>query len=372
MGKTFIAICMLLGTIIGAGILGIPYVISKSGFLIGFFHLFGVGILVAIIMLYLGEIALRTKKELHLPGYAEKYLGKKGRILMFIALAFGIYSAILAYLIGEGNSLSYLIFNTKDFYFLIAILFWLILSLLLYLDFKIFEGIETIAVTFVFAMIISIVVFVSNKIHLENLSYINENYIFLPFGVVLFAYLAFSIMPEIKRALSEERKKLKSAIIAAYLIAFIIYVLFAFSVIGFRGFSTPEIATIALGRPFIIFGALTMFTAYFALSRALIDTYQYDFKLSKTKSWLLTILIPLGLYLVLEFFQKAEFVKVLGIGGAISGGLTAILILIMARKAKKYGDLTPPYSMPYSIIISILLSIIFILGVITEIINIVK
>jgi len=372
MGKFFIAVCMLLGTIIGAGILGIPYVVSKSGFPIGVLHLLGIGILVALIMLYLGEIALRTKKEMHLPGYAEKYLGKKGRILMFIALAFGIYSAILAYLIGEGGSISYLIFGATQHHLITILIFWVVLSFLLYLDFKIFEGLETIAITFVFAMIISIVVFVSNKVHLENLSYVNKDYLFFPFGVILFAYLAFSIMPEIKRVLSEERKKLKSVIIAAYLIAFIIYVLFAFSVIGFRGFSTPEIATIALGKPFVILGILTMFTAYLALSRALIDTYHYDFKLSKTKSWLLTILVPFVLYLILEFFQKAEFVKVLGIGGVISGGLTAILVLIIAKKAKEYGDLTPPYSMPYSIIISVLLSIIFILGVITEIINIIK
>ena len=78
--KAILAASTLIGTIIGAGIFGIPYVVVKSGFPIGLTHILIIAILTIITMLYLGEIALRTKENCHLAGYAEKYLGKKGKI----------------------------------------------------------------------------------------------------------------------------------------------------------------------------------------------------------------------------------------------------------------------------------------------------
>ena len=110
MNKKFWATTFTLtGTIIGAGILGLPYVFAKSGFLAGLFWLIVLGAVMIFVNLALGEITLRTKGAHQLSGYAEKYLGKWGKRAMFFAMIFGIYSALLAYLIGEGESLSKLI-----------------------------------------------------------------------------------------------------------------------------------------------------------------------------------------------------------------------------------------------------------------------
>jgi amino acid permease len=138
---------------------------------------------------------------------------------------------------------------------------------------------DALGVIAVFAMITIIFFLFIEKIETSNLSYINISNSFMPFGVILFAYLAFSIMPEIKKILNNERKKIKTAIIVSYSITFLIYVIFTLIVLGFKGQSTPELATLALGKPFIILGMLTMFTAYLSLSVALMDTYIYDFKM---------------------------------------------------------------------------------------------
>ena len=37
------AVCIIIGTVIGAGVLGIPYVIAKAGFLIGLIELVIIG-----------------------------------------------------------------------------------------------------------------------------------------------------------------------------------------------------------------------------------------------------------------------------------------------------------------------------------------
>jgi len=213
MSKTFAAFAVLLGTIIGAGILGIPYVAMKSGFLIGAAHIIIIGILMAIIMLYLGEIALRTKATHQLPGYAQKYLGRAGRNWMFIAMAFGIFSAITAYLIAEGRSLSYLIFNSPIYEFQMGILFWLALSAITYFGINALEKGEIVGMIFVFTMIISISVYFSNKINAGNLAHIFPGQFLAPFGVVLFAFLGFAAIPEVERVLGEHKKPMKNIII---------------------------------------------------------------------------------------------------------------------------------------------------------------
>jgi amino acid permease len=370
MSKTFTALMVLMGTIIGAGILGIPYVVSQSGFPIGIMHIVLLGILMAIIMLYLGEIVLRTKGNHQLSGYAEKYLGKKGKILMFLAFAAGIYSAILAYLIAEGKSLSYLIFNSPIHQFELGIIFWIFLSAITYFGIKALEEGDTVGVIVVFTMIVSISVYFANKISITNLTSIFPSNLFVPFGVVLFAFLGFSAIPELKRILDKEQKPLRGIIITAYLLTALIYIIFAAIVLGFMGNKTPEVATIALGKPFIVLGMITMFTAYLSLSVAMIDSYRFDFKKSRRVAWLCTIIIPLILFIILSLTNNAAFTQVLGIGGILSGGLTAVIVLFMAEKAKTKGKIKPYYSIPYSKLFKWLITAIFALAAILEIKNI--
>ncbi len=70
-----IAVTTLIGTIIGAGVLGIPYVIAKSGFLYGSILIIAIGLAFLVLNLFVGEIVLRTKGQYQLTGYMEKYLG---------------------------------------------------------------------------------------------------------------------------------------------------------------------------------------------------------------------------------------------------------------------------------------------------------
>lgn len=367
--KTFAALAILIGTIIGAGILGMPYVIMKSGFPIGVVHIVVIGALMTLLMLYLGEVVLRTKETHQLPGYAQKYLGKKGKKLMFLSLCIGIFSAALAYVIAEGRSLSYLFFNSPVYEFQLGLLFWLALSAITYFGIKTAAKGEMVGVIFVFTMIISLAVYFTNKIDVNNLKFIFPNNFFVPFGVVLFAFLAFSIIPELKRVLGKDRRQMKGVIIGAYAIAALIYMIFTAIVIGLKGDATPELATIALGKPFILFGMITMFTAYLALTIAMIDIIHLDFNKKRTTAWLITIFIPLAAFVILSLAKATAFTSVLGVGGAISGALTTILILSMVKEAKKHGDAKSPYSMHYSRILNWILIAIFIIGACFEVLE---
>ncbi len=367
--KTFLAgISILIGIAIGAGVLGIPYVVSKSGFLIGALHIILIGAIILLANLYLGEVVLRTKGKHQLGGYAKKYLGKTGSIVMSFAIILSIYSAIIAYLIGISDSISFLFFGNFNYSILIGILFGIFMSYLLWRGLKALKTFEKFGVSAIFIIFILMAIFFTKKISFDNLTTINTNFLFLPFGVVLFALLSFSAIPEINLILKKDKILMKKILVTGTLITILFYILFALIIVGFKGVETPEIATIALGPIFIMLGIFTMFTSYLALGNALQDHLIYDLKFKKIKSWFLSSLIPIFIFLVIIIFKYFTFSKILSIGGAVFGGLIAVLILFIVKKAKVKGNRKPEYKIPVNGFIIILLSLIFAAGIVREII----
>ncbi len=365
--KFFPALAVLVGTTIGAGFLGIPNAISKSGFIPGIVFLILIAIFILFLKLYLGEVILRTEGSHQLTGYAEKYLGKSGKTLMFIAMIFGIYSALIAYLIGEGRSLSYVIFNNVSYAFHISLIFWVIITVLTFIGLKALKKYEKIGTFFVAVFLILIIVFFIGKINIANLSYTNPKYLFAPFGVIVFSFLAFSAMPEVRRILTNSNEKLmKKVIIWGMLIPLIVYLIFTFITIGNFGTNVPEIATLAFGRFFSLLGVITMFTAFFTQSIAIRDMFRFDFNLGRFKGWILAAFIPLIAYIIIEVFKLASFIQILSVAGVISGGLTGILILFMNSKSKELGKRDPEYSIKINWWIIILMSIIFVTAIVLE------
>ncbi len=367
MKKIIAALTTLIATIVGAGILGIPYVTSQSGFLIGVINLIIVAAIITIINLYLAEVGLRTKNNHQLAGYAGRYIGKKGKTLMFLAFFLGIQAALLAYLIAEGESISFILFNTTKYKLYTAIAFWSILFILTNKGRKAFEKVEKISVSLILASILILTLTNITKIKTSNLTTINLQHILTPFGVIFFAFLGFAAIPEVERILANHKEKTKKTIITANAIILILYIIFTLIVVGTQGSTTSKIATLSLGKPFILLGILTIFGASLALSTALIDSFITDYALSKRKARIITLSPTLILFTVLIILDKAIFTKILALGGLISGSLTTILILMMIKKAKTKGNRKPEFSLPYSDILAALIILLLILATFLEI-----
>lgn len=360
--KFWVTAFTLAGTTIGAGILGLPYVFSQSGFFIGIFWLIVLGFILLFVNLYLGEIALRTKTTHQLPGYAKKYLGKKGEVLMFITVAFGIYSALLAYLIGEGQSFSTLFFGNLDYSIYFAIGFWFIMTLFLSQGLKELKKIELWGVLAIILIIFIIFFKFIPDVNVNNFVQYDLSNFFLPFGIVMFALLGFTSIPELRMEIKGQESLLKKAVLVGTLIPVILYLIFSYVFVGVLGKTVEQVATISFGNIVIILGIFTMLTSYFVLSFSLKDIFIFDFK-KKRWSFYFVSLLPLFLYLAISFFNLADFVKVLGIGGVISGGLTGILILLTNLKAKEKGNRNPEFSIPINWVIIGILGLIFLAGI---------
>jgi len=371
MKKEWYALATMLGMIVGAGILGIPYAFMKAGLLYGILNLLVVGFFVTIVNLWIGEIVLRTNGRHQLTGYAEKYLGKFGKELMAFAMVIGIYGAMIAYLIGSGETLASL-FGGNPFFYTVA--FFIIFSTL------IFAGIKTLSRTEFFFMIakgiffLAIIVLILAFIKPGNLvmnSFSISSSLF-PFGIVLFALLGMSSIPEVRELVSHDPKKLKKIIILGSIIPIAIYLIFGIVFLLVFGNNIAEVATISLAKiseVSFIFGAafalVGMTTAYLALGLALQEMYNYDYKLSKKISFMLTCGIPIILVLI----GVKSFIKTIGLAGALSGGLTAILVTFMFYRAKNVGERKPEYEIKKNIVLTALIIIVFILGMAIELWN---
>jgi amino acid permease len=365
--KFWTATSILIGTCIGAGVLGIPYVAAQAGFLVALGYILLIGGLILVVNLYLGEISLRTRGDHQLIGYARRYLGKRGKRFMEFATIFGIYAAIIAYMLGIGQSISFLVFGDSSYTTLFGILFGVGMSGLLWRGMKALKRYERIGVAVVLSLLLLIVVLFFNKIEAVNLIYFNVGNIFLPFGVILFALMSFHAIPEVELVLTNHEKLMKRILITGTLVSVTFYILFALVVVGFMGTQTPEIATLALGTVFVFLGMFTMFTSWLALGNALEESFMFDEKIKKRKAWILVSLVPILLFLGIRFFEFFSFTKILSIGGVVSGGLMAILIMLMIKNAKKKGNRKPEYKMPVNWFVIGFLILVFALGVVREI-----
>lgn len=337
------AIAIMVGSIVGAGVLGLPYVFAQAGYLIGLLILLIVGAAVLMEFMIVGELSLETPGKHQLVGLAKHYLGNKGRLLMMTIVFLAIWGALLAYTVGGGEVLASF-FKTQAIYgvplrIYFSLLFLFALSIPIYFGLKTTEEVETPLVIFLIGLILAMSLLAITQIDLANLQTINLAKAFWPYGVVLFAISGSMVIPEAKQALKGDAKLLKKAILIGGVTPLALYLFFTTVVVGVVGGQASEVATIAFGQltsPVIIvlgnlFALVAMATSFIALGLVLKDTFCQDCRLMNNQAYLITIGVPL----VLLFFAKS-FAQILGITGAFSMGLGGILVGLMAFKARKY------------------------------------
>ena len=374
----FIGTFTYIAYVIGAGIFGIPYVVSKIGFLYGAILIILIGIAVLITHLMIGEMALSCKGSHQLVGYCKKFLGNKWKWIMFINVAVWVYGALIAYLIGVSNVLSS-IFGGSDLVYDLIVFF--ILSLLVYAGITLFEEIEVFFTVIMFLVLLAVSILGIYHASSQNLLYLNPsklsflNLIFLPYGVILFALLGESAIPTIRDELKKHEIFLKESIIFGGVLVIIVYILFALGVVGVTGLNTTQVATIGLQQSLgkfawllgNLFAIFAMSTSFLALGFALKNTYNEDLKLEKHLSWGLVCVIALLLYLFAR--GNTSFTQIIGLTGAVSGGISGIILVYMHAKCKDCQERKPEYKVKRSIFIHGLLFLMYLAGIIYTIWN---
>ncbi len=370
----FSAISTLIGLTIGAGILGIPFVIARAGFITGIVNIVVLGIMILILNLYLGEVSLRTKEIHQLTGYARLYLNNIGNMLMTASFIIFTHGAMIAYIMKTGEFLDALLSpslgGTPIIY---SILFTTLSFVIVFEGIKIVERSEFYMVLAIISIITLLAIFAIPHIDPANLTSFSYKNLFIPYGVVFFAFLATPAIPEMNEEL-KNKKHLKKAIIIGSVIPMIVYILFALVVVGISGANTTDGAILGLASILgakimvmgTILGILTMTTSFIAIAFALTEMYRFDYKLMDITPPMFSCFIPLAAALmIMNSNMKNAFFQVLDITGSIGGSLTGILILCIWWKARKTGKRKPEYAIPNNIL-GLILIVMMILGIVLK------
>ena len=365
------AVSIIIGTSVGAGIFGLPYVASKSGFFLFVVLILILGFIMLILHLMYAEITLRTKNKGRLAGYCGKYLGKNGKRIATIITLVALYGNMLAFIIIGGNFLNAIFFSYfGGNEFIYSILMALFISAGVYISLRMVSFIELLMVAFLFVTIFGVIFKGSFFVNTGNLLTYDLTQSFLPFGAILFSVGALSAIPELEHIMKKDQKRIKSAIITGSVITIAIYILFVAVILGITGSNTSEEAlsglSMVIGNGIVtlgfIFGVFAISTSFLIVGINLKEMFWYDYHLSEKKSWALACLVPLFIF-ILGF---RDFITVISIAGSVTGGFAGILIIVSFYKAKKMGDLKPIYEIKISRILTIFMITILFLGVIHQ------
>ena len=94
-----------IGSVIGVGIFGIPYVFAQAGFGIGLLHLLLIGAVNLVILLIYADIVMNTKGHHRISGIVERYAGPWWGHVASLLLFAASWGAMVAYVIIGGEFL---------------------------------------------------------------------------------------------------------------------------------------------------------------------------------------------------------------------------------------------------------------------------
>lgn len=356
---------------VGAGIFGIPFAIAKVGVVLGVIYIIAIGLLMMGLNLLIGEILLRTGGEYHLVGLGKKYLGTTGEIILSALSYVMMFAGLVIYITGTGQAIAALTGLTP---FVGSLIFFGVMSLLLFLGNKVFGTAELIL--FFFIVFILALILGSSLSHVNFVptgSYTWANLLF-PYGVLLFAFHATASVPETYHILKKRKMSFKKAIIVGGIINICIYAAFAAVVIGVTGSQTTELATIGLGQMVgqnililsNIFAIFAMTMSFLLVGAALRDSFEWDFRVKHNLSTLITLGIPALVFLL----GLRSFIVVMNIVGGVFISIEVLLILLIYWRAKQKGKLNPGrYSLHHSALLGALLFLAFSTGAVYSIVT---
>lgn len=358
----------IIGTAIGAGIFAIPAAIAKIGFTLGVFYLAILGVVSTLTLLAYTEVVLRTRERKQLAGYAGHYLGDWGKAIMAFAFVVGFSGALTAYVLGVSELLQALLGGDVTFW---ASLFLILAGVAVAAKLKSIATIEGWLVVVLLSVVGLLAIFGLPKIEVGNLAIhsIRLRDLIIPWGVILFAYGALAAIPDAVDLIGRERKKIFKAVLLGMGIPAAVYFVFSFLMVGLVGANVPDNALIGLWAvgPWLFvlgaaFGIITMSTSFLTISTALREVYLYDFKMPHWLAWVAVMAPPV----VFGLTRATTFLEVIGLAGAIMGGLEGIIVLLMWERARIRKGEEPPFRLRITPLFADFLIVLYLIGMIGQ------
>ncbi|MEK7642873.1 MAG: aromatic amino acid transport family protein [Patescibacteria group bacterium] len=332
--RTFEALGLFIGMIVGAGMFAMPYAVAQAGIPWSLFHFVLAAIIVTVVHLLYGKIILAhgARDEHRLPGYMQEYFGFTGYAVTFTARLFSYFGYLLAYGVLGGLFLRHF-FPNQNLVFLSGI-FFIGAGLLTALNLRRAGGVNFWLTVFLifFILLLSGMLLPQFEV-LPATVWQGSGDWFLPYGIFLFAFSGASVVPEVIDMIGRrEQRRFRSITLVTTIIVGFLYALFIAAILGIGGEAVPQDAlSILYGRLLVIgslIGFLAIVTSYLTLGLELRFTFEYDFGSRPITAWLLVAMVPPALF----FVGINDFVEIISIVGALGIGIEGISIALLARR----------------------------------------
>lgn len=331
----------LVGSVIGVGIFGLPFVFAQAGIGIALIHLVVLAVVNGTLLLVYADIIRNTKGNPRLTGLVRRYLGNGWSHLATVSLFGGSWGALVAYIIVGGEFLHALFAPLiGGGLFTYQMVFYAGCALLVIGGIGFISRLEVAFVMTLLAMLALIMIGSVPHVDVSNFAHVDTENWFLPFGVVLFAFGGIAAVPEMAHVLGRQKGRyLRPAIITGMVVVSIVYLLFSSIVTGVTGTNTTDEAILGLGAAVgdwaLVLGAMiglfSVFTSFLILAVSIMDTMIYDYKWRYLQGWALSVTVPLVIFLL----GARSFIGVIGFTGGVLGSFIGLLVLYTYTKAKK-------------------------------------
>ncbi len=236
-----LAVSLLAGTIIGAGIFSLPYFFNLLGLFWGIVYLiFFMFFYYFVHLMYLKVLSL--EKEEHQIFYLlHKYFSfKKANFISFLIFLELIF-VMLVYLVLAPIFLN-IIFKNSNFLFLV-LLFWLFSSIFIFLKIKFLGYADLLGIFSIFIIIFSLLIYGFNKpLFLNFFNKIELEHFFLPLGPILFSFAGRPALNKVYEIYKTKRNfSLKMAVFCGTFLPLLVYLTFVFSVLKINSQPSPEV-----------------------------------------------------------------------------------------------------------------------------------
>ena len=331
---------MLIGTVIGVGLFGLPYVASQAGFSVVLIYFLVIGVLIYFVQHIYGSVIASSPTKLRIAGLMGRYLGPAGKHTMFVVAVITLSGTMLAYLV-IGGQFAYQFFGSflSGGYVLYVILFFIVGAFLIFKDRASIAQAETFMIALFVVLVAVLGIAGIGKYDTSQMQRVDLTHFFLPYGVVIFSLWGTSIMPEVCEMCKGNVRLFKKVLLSALIFAAIFYLVFILIVFNLSGADTTKDAINGLSAVLpgwvillaYFFGFLTCFTSFITMGLNLKKIYWYDYKVNRHVSWAITCFVPL----VLFFIGLKDFLQIIGIIGGVTLGIVGIMIFMAYLKLCK-------------------------------------
>lgn len=328
---------VMLGTVIGAGFLALPYAASRAGLAAVLLFLAGLAAVVTLLHLAYGDVVLGTEGRHRLPGYAAHYLGPWGQWIAGISALVGQLGGLLVYLLFGGAFIGVLL--PADGSLWGTLIFWALLTVLLLVKFRTSALVDAAASWCLVAVLIGISLVAFDRAASVHLQWFGSpRQWLLPYGIVMFSLMGLAAVPELAAFdILRERKALRSVIVSGIVGAAALYAVFTWAVLGAIGpagispnafLDMHALLPRWAGWLLPLAGLIAIGTSYFTFGVSVRNVLTMDFAVPRGAASAAVAFVPLALFLS----GMRDIARIIGFLGGVWISIDAITILLMRER----------------------------------------